>query len=212
MQKIVIFTIITLLIKASLTLAQVRVGVFGGVNSTNFTGDNPPSASFTSDYGYNVGTSADLYLGEDIALNIQPLYSSQSTTLQYDVRYQYDKFDSVTVTNDYFEIPVNVKIIANNQMAYVTAGISLAIPLSSTAKNNRNGNTQDIIERYETYVIHANFGVGIQFSIGKPMLFVELRYSQSLTNLTQLIIKEVEIKNKLKSNGLHLQTGILFNL
>jgi hypothetical protein len=212
MQKLIVFTIIILLTTASLTIAQIKVGAFGGVNSTNLNGDNPPNASFASDYGYNVGASADFYLSEDITINIQPLYSSQSTTLQYDVRYQYDKFDSITVTNTYFEIPVNVKIIANNQMAYATAGISLAIPLSSTAKNNRNGNTEDIIERYETYVIHANFGVGIQFSIGKPMLFVELRYSQSINNLTQLIIKEVEIKNKLKSNGLHLQTGILFNL
>jgi hypothetical protein len=212
MHKKLILALIFLILSISYTSAQIRVGVFGGVNSTNFNGDNPPSASFTSDYGYNVGASADFYLSEDIAINIQPLYSSQSTTLQYDVRYQYDKFDSITVTNTYFEIPVNVKIIANNRMAYVTAGLSLAIPLSSIAKNNRNGNKEDIIERYETYVIHANFGVGIQFFIGRPMLFVELRYSQSLTNLTQLIIQEVEIKNKLKSNGLHLQTGILFNL
>ena len=212
MQKILIFIINFILITSSLTFAQVRIGVFGGINSTNFNGDNPPSASFTSDYGYNIGASADFYLGEDIAINTQPLYSSQLTTLQYDVHYQYDKFDSITVTNDYIEIPVNVKIIANNKMAYVTAGISIAFPLTSTAKNNRTGNEQDIIERYETYVILANFGVGIQFSIGEPILFVELRYSQSLTNLTQLVIQEVEIKNKLKSNGFHLQTGILFNL
>jgi len=212
MRKIIILTLIIVFTTTSLILAQTRVGLFGGINSTSFNGDDPPNANFASNYGYNIGASTDFYIAEDIALNTQPMYSSQSTVLQYEVPYQYEKYDSISVINDYFEIPVNLKIIANNQMAYVTAGVSLAIPLSSTAKNNSNGNTQDIIDRYETYVILANFGVGIQFSIGKPMLFIELRYSQSLTNLTQLIIQEVEIKNKLKSTGIHLQTGILFNL
>jgi hypothetical protein len=212
MQYITKLIIVIIFASVTSTNAQVRIGVFGGINSTNFNGDDPPNANFASEYGYNIGASADFYVTDDIAINAQPMYSSQSTVLQYDVTYQYDKYDSISVINDYIEIPVNIKIIANNQVAYVTAGLSLAIPLSSSAKNNSNGNTQDIIDRYETYVILANFGVGIQFSIGKPMLFIELQYSQSLTNLTQLVIEEIEIKNKLKSNGFHLQTGILFNL
>jgi hypothetical protein len=200
------------LIATTSIFAQVRVGAFGGINSTSFNGDDPPNANFASDYGYNVGASADFYIDDDIVLNTQPMYSNQSTVLQYDVRYQYDKYDSISVINDYFEIPINVKIIASNQMAYVTAGLSVAIPLSSTGRNNRTGNEEDILDRYENYVIIANFGIGIQFSIGRPFLFIEFRYSQSLTNLTQLKIQEVEINNKLKSNGFHLNTGIMFAL
>jgi hypothetical protein len=205
-------SLMILLVFIGSTNAQVRVGVFGGVNLTDFNGDNPPNGTFNFDYGYDIGLTTDYYFLDDIALNIQPKYSSQSTVLQYDVRYQYDKYDSISVNSDYFEIPVNVKVIANNKIAYVTAGISLAIPLSAIAKNNRNGREEDIVEKYEPYILLANFGVGIQFSIGQPMLFVELRYSQSLTNLTKLEIQEVEINHKLKSNVMQLNTGILFSL
>jgi len=137
MRKIIILTLIIVFTTTSLILAQTRVGLFGGINSTSFNGDDPPNANFASNYGYNIGASTDFYIAEDIALNTQPMYSSQSTVLQYEVPYQYEKYDSISVINDYFEIPVNLKIIANNQMAYVTAGVSLAIPLSSTAKKQQ---------------------------------------------------------------------------
>ena len=97
-------------------------------------------------------------------------------------------------------------------MTYVTAGISLAIPLSATTINNRTGAQEDISDRFEPYVIMANFGIGIQFSIGQPLLFIEFQYSQSLTNLTNVKIQEITLNNKLKSNSIKLHTGILFNL
>ena len=192
--------------------AQIRVGVFGGINSTDFSGHNPPGGSFTSDYGFDLGTTADFYILDDIALNLQLNYSQQSTSLQYDVNYQYDKYDSISVKADYFDIPLNIKVISNNKMSYVTAGVSLAIPLNATVIDNRTGNEEDSLDEFEPYIIFANFGVGIQFSIGKPLLFIELLYSQSLTNLIKLNINEVDINSKLKSNSIRLYTGILFTL
>jgi len=207
-----IYQFLFIFLSVSITFAQVNIGAFGGINSTNFNGDNPPKASFASDFGYDLGATADIYFLDDVALNIQPMYSSQATIFQYDVNYQYEPYDSLTITDDYFEIPVNIKVIANNKMTYVTAGISLAIPLSATLQNNRTDMQEDISDSFESYVFIANFGVGIQFSIGQPMLFIELRYSQSLTNLTKIKIKEITLNNKLKSNSIQLQTGILFNL
>jgi len=208
----IIYQSLSILLTVGFSFAQVHIGVFGGINSTNFNGDNPPKASFSSDLGYDLGATADFYFLDDVAINIQPMYSSQSTIFQYEVNYQYDPYDSLTVTDNYFEIPVNIKVIANNKMTYVTAGISLAIPLSATAINNRTGTQEDISDSFESYVFIANFGVGIQFSIGQPLLFIEFRYSQSLTNLTKITIKEITLNNKLKSNSIQLQTGILFNL
>jgi hypothetical protein len=138
------------------------------------------------------------------------MYSQTSTIIQYDVNYQYEEYDSISVNTDYFEIPINIKVIANNEMTYVTAGLSIAIPLNSEAINNRRGNEEDIKERFEPYVLSANFGIGLQFYVGKPMMFVELRYSQSLTNLIKVKIREIDLNNKLKSNSIQLNTGILF--
>jgi len=206
----IVFIFLFLFVNSS--FAQVRIGVFGGVNSTNFSGDNPPNSSFSSDYGYDFGGTTDFHLLDDVVINIQSVYSHKSTNLQYDVRYQYEPYDSISVNSTYFEIPVNVKVISNNEISYVTAGFSLGILVNTTARNNRTGNEENIEARFESYVWNASFGVGVQFFIGKPMLFVELRYSQSLTNLTSLKISEISINNKLKSNSIQLQTGLLFTL
>jgi hypothetical protein len=193
-------------------VAQIRVGILGGINSTGFSGDNPPNGYFASDVGYNVGMTADLFLIDDIAVNMQAIYSYRSTIIQYDVNYQYEKYDSLSINTDYFELPVNIKVISNNKMSFVTAGLCLAIPLHSIILNNRLGTEQDIKDRFEPYVLNANFGIGLQFTIGKPMIFVELRYSQSLTNLTKIKINEIDINNKLKSNSIQIYIGMLFTL
>ena len=192
--------------------AQVRIGFLGGINSTGFSGDYPPDDNYSSDFGYNLGAKADIYLTDDIAVNLQPAFSYRATIIQYDVNYQYDKYDSLSIQTDYFEIPINVKIVADNQFTYVTAGLSVVFPVNSQVKNNRTGNRQDVSDQFESYVLNANFGVGIQFEIGKPMMFVEISYSQSLTNLAKLNAGETAIIDKLKSNSLQLYTGILFTL
>lgn len=156
--------------------------------------------------------TADLFLIDDIAVNMQAIYSYRSTIIQYDVNYQYEKYDSLSINTDYFELPVNIKVISNNKMSFVTAGLCLAIPLQSIILNNRLGTEQDIKDRFEPYVLNANFGIGLQFTIGKPMIFVELRYSQSLTNLTKIKINEIDINNKLKSNSIQIYIGMLFTL
>jgi hypothetical protein len=212
MRVIYQLSLIFLFLFISSTFAQVRIGVLGGVNSTGVSGDDPPNGNFAADFGYCAGATADFYIVEDIAVNLRPMYSNRSMIIQYDVRYQYDKYDSISIKTDYFEIPINFKVIAKNEMSYVTAGLSIAIPLNSKATNNRNGNEEDLKKRYESYVVSANFGVGIQFFIGRPMMFIELRYSQSLTNLTKIKIREIDINNKLKSNSIQLNTGILFTL
>jgi hypothetical protein len=82
MKRICHIGFIFLFIFINSTLAQVNIGLFGGINSTNFNGDNPPNASFASDFGYDLGATADFYFLDDVAVNIQPMYSSQSTIFQ----------------------------------------------------------------------------------------------------------------------------------
>jgi hypothetical protein len=212
MKKISFLSIVFIFLSISSTAAQVRVGALMGINSTGFSGDKPPNSSFSSSYGYDVGLSSDFYILEDVVINIQSIYSNKSTNVQYDVRYQYEPYDSISVKSTYFEIPMNIKVISDNKISYVKAGISLGVHLQTEAQNNRTGNKIDTEDRFIDYVWYANFGVGIQFSVGKPMMTIELHYTQSLTNLTSLKIKEISLNNKLKSNGLRLHAGLLFTL
>lgn len=192
--------------------AQINLGVLGGVNSTTINGDSPPDGSYTSGYGYNLGALIDVYLVEDIAINLQPMYTQNSTYVSYEVNYQYEEYDSISIKTEYIELPINIKILADNQIAYVTAGVSLAQLLEAKLKNQRSSEEISVEERFESLLLKANFGVGIQFSIGVPIIFFEFNYSQSLTNISNDTFLDLNIDSKLKSNGIRLYTGIKFKL
>jgi len=192
--------------------AQVNLGVLGGINSTTINGDSPPDGSYTSGYGYNLGAIIDVYLVKDIAINLQPMYAQNSTYISYEVNYQYEEYDSISIKTEYIELPINIKILADNKTAYVTAGVSLAQLLEAKLKNQRSSEEISVEERFESLLLKANFGVGIQFSIGVPIIFFELNYSQSLTNISNDTFLDLNIDSKLKSNGIRLYTGIKFKL
>lgn len=207
-----ILIFLLLLLISIISSAQIRVGALAGLNSTSFSGDTPQGANFASNVGYSGGITADLFFLDDVSVLLQPMYSHKTSTIQFDVNYQYDPIDSMDLFIDYVEIPLNVKVTANNKIAYVTAGLTFSIPLSATIINNTLGSETDIKEFFESFSVSANFGVGVQFKIGKPYLFFELRYSQGLTNLSKSTNEEYRIIQKLKSNSMQLYTGILFTL
>lgn len=192
--------------------AQIRIGVLASANNTSFSGDTPPDASYVSHVGYGFGATVDYYFSQDIVLNIQPMYTDKSTILQFDVNYQYEKFDSIKVNIQYFEIPINVKVIADNQITYVTAGVNISYPINATKKDLRTEEVSDLKTDLNKLSVGANFGVGIQFHIGAPLMFIEARYSQSLTNLTEGELSEDIIDAKIKSNSWFLFAGLLFTL
>ena len=193
------------------SIAQIRLGALASANNTGFSGDTPPDASYGSDIGYGFGATFDYHFLQDIVLNLQPMYTDKSTILQYDVNYQYEKFDSIKVNIQYFEFPINVKVIADNQITYVTAGLNFSYPLSGNLKNLRTDEVKDL-DDLNKLSVGANFGVGIQFHIGAPLMFIEARYSQSLTNLTDKELSEDISDEKIKSNSWFLFAGLLFTL
>lgn len=212
MRNIIILSIAVIVLFNYNQFGQVNVGIIGGINSSSFNGDSPPNGSYTTGYGYNLGGIIDVYIFEDVALDLQPMYSKNSTFISYDVNYQYEDYDSILIKTEYAEIPINVKIVADNEIAYVLAGVSFARLVDSRAKNQRS-NEEIVIENdFESFIIRANFGVGAKFSIGLPIIFFELNYSQSLTNITNDSFLDINIDSKLKSNGLRLYTGIMFKL
>lgn len=192
--------------------SQFRLGATVGGNSTSLIGDTPPDAVFASKYGYSAGINADIFLQDDISILIKSIYSKKNTALLFEVDYQYDPYDSTDISVDYLEIPISVKVTADNNITYAIAGLSLNMILSAKRYENPSNTETDITNSYETFSINANFGIGVQFNIGDPLLFVELRYSQGLSNLVNSSTNEIQNLNRLKSNSIQLLTGIMFNL
>lgn len=192
--------------------AQIKYGFLGSVNYTSFSGDTPPNGGYSSDIGYGAGAALDIYILDDIVINLQPMFSNKSTIVQFDVDYQYENFDSLILSTDYFEIPINVKVIANNKIAYVTAGLNISFLLNSTLTDQSNGSETDVKDSLEPVNLAANFGIGAQFRIGLPVMFIEARYTQSITNITKQGISKSPIDEKVKSNSWQLFAGLLFEL
>lgn len=207
-----LYLLLLIFILSISTNAQVKIGILGGVNYTGFSGDRPPNGSFSSGSGYIAGVTADYYFLDDVAINLQSILSSKSTIVQFEVDYQYDDYDSLKIKIDYFEIPLNVKVMADNKITYVTAGLTFSFPLSSSLTDETTGSESDITDSLEPFQIGANFGVGVELNLGKPILFIEARYTQSLTNLTKEDIGENTIRAKIKSNSWQLYAGLLFTL
>ena len=212
MKKSLSLHIVIILFLPTLIFSQVDLGFIGGVNNTSLSGDNPPNASFSSGYGYHLGVQSDFYILDDVAINFQPMYTTYSTFLSYDVNYQYEKYDSLKTSSDYLEFPLSIKVVSDNEISYVTAGFSVGYFLSSKTKNQTTDKKIDSDDRYSQYNLRAHFGVGAQFDLGIPILFFEIRYSQSLTNIIDGKIFELNINRKLKSNGFRLFTGLMFRL
>jgi hypothetical protein len=109
----------------------------------------------------------------------------------------------------YYEFPLNIKIIADNRIAFATAGLTLSLPSSAHFKNNRSGAESDITKSIEGVILSANFGVGAQFKLSIFLLSFELRYSQCLTNIIDTQLNSLQ---KIKSNSIQLYAGLHYAL
>jgi hypothetical protein len=201
-----------MLLISNQAFAQIRLGLFESGNNTVFSGDTPVKAGYGSDLGFGFGAAFDYHFSYDIVLNVKAGYTAKSTLLQYSVDYQYEKFDSIRINIDYLEIPIAVKVIANNYFTYVTAGISINFPVHASIKDLRKGEKNNVEENFNDLSLSADFGIGIQFHIGSPIMFIEARYSQGLTNLNDEVLGDYPIQGKIKSNSMYLMAGLLYTL
>lgn len=185
--------------------AQSYIGVFGGLNSSKLAGDVPSSAKYKGLMGANVGANLDIKLAKIIWISLQPSYSQEGTKVSYTVRGQIDPIDSVRIRLNYFSLPLLVKVSSTNGRFYALGGIETAFMLSNDVSSHGNSQETDIDISDINITVH--FGAGIRIPIGLPRLFVELRYTQGLIDLTDEPIEESYIP-RVKTIGFKVLAGI----
>jgi len=193
------------LLAAVLAHGQSYLGLFGGLNMSKLSGDVPSKAKYKNSIGLNFGVNLDLRLSETIFLSIQPSYSQEGTKLSYSLDGSVEPIDSVTVNLNYFSLPVFFKITSANERFYALAGIETALLLNSS--QTIDDVEQDIEAEVTELNVAIHFGVGLRIPIGFPRLFVELRYSQGLVNLTDDDINQITIP-RVKTSGMKIIVGI----
>ena len=77
---ILLFCIFYFLFPISESFAQISVGVSGGFNNFNVSGDSPDKASYKSRFGFGVNVIGEIKVFNDVFLSIQPGYLQKGTT------------------------------------------------------------------------------------------------------------------------------------
>lgn len=194
-----------LLISVSMSFGQSYVGIFGGLNSSKLAGDAPSKAYYKSLMGANVGAYFDLKLGKSIWLSLQPSYSQEGTKVFYNVSGLEEPVDSIKIRLNYFSLPLLLKVQSTNKRFYALGGIEAGYLLDSYKSSN------DVQEEIGTEVselnIAAHFGAGFRIPIGFTRLFIEVRYTQGVYNLTDEPIDKSTIP-RVKTSGFKILTGV----
>lgn len=202
--KLLIVCLILILF-SSISMGQPAIGLTAGLNTSKFYGDTPEDARYTSIMGANLGAFIDAKLAHGIYLSFQPSYSQEGTNVSYMVPGKEESVDSIKIRLNYFSLPVLLKVTSTNQRFYALAGIETAMLLNSSATiGDQKGEIGTEIAQWN-FAMH--FGAGIRFPVGKPSLFVEVRYTQGLMNITDEQVNNSYIP-RVKSSGLRIVTGI----
>ena len=200
--------ILSLLFYSSLSMGQVTLGAFGGLNSSKLSGDASAKGSYKSLMGGNFGALIDVKLTEGFYLSLQPSYSQEGTRVFYSVQGEKELVDSVKIRLNYFSLPLLLKITSTNERFYAISGIETGLLLNASTII---GEDKEELADVSQWNIAVHFGAGIRIPVGYPSIFVELRYSQGLLNLTDQPLN-TNIIPRVKTAGFKILAGVEFPL
>jgi len=181
------------------------VGAFVGVNSSKLSGDAPPDASYKSLMGLNAGAHFDIKLSKNTALSLQPSFSQEGTKIFYSVQGVDELVDSLSFRLNYFSLPLLFRVTSTNERFYAIAGVETAYLLSKSLKSKKA--TEELKQDFSDFNVAVHFGAGIRIPLGYPRLFIEMRYTQGLVNLTDEPL-ENNILPRVKTSGFKILAGI----
>lgn len=204
--------LVMLFVTANGRAQQPAIGIFGGINQSSLKGDAPEKTSFGGLSGFAAGAVGEFRIANEVLLSIQPMYLQRGTKIAFEIPGEDQPRDSMDARIDYFTVPVLLKVISGNGKTYVTSGLDFGF--LSSAKLIDGAQESDIKEFFKSTDIAVVFGFGAMFPIGNPRLSFELRYSQSLLNISSQSgnPEGTSLPTRFRSSGLQLLAGVLLPL
>jgi hypothetical protein len=132
--------------------------------------------------GANAGIYLDLKLGEAVKLSLQPSYSQEGTRVLFDVPGEEELVDSIKIRLNYISLPLLVKVATANNRWYALTGVETGYLVDSFLK--RGDDKEDVQIDLATINVAIHFGAGFRIPLKFGGLFLELRYTQGLINIT----------------------------
>lgn len=190
------------------------VGVLAGAELSTLSGDSPKDVSYGVKPGFLGGISVEFNVTDDIKILLQPMYSIRNTKLLFDTG-EKDPVDSMVTKFEYIRVPVSAKILAFNDVTYFLSGLDFGYLLSAKLNDKEKINPErDVMSIMNRFDIAALFGIGVNFKIASNFLYLELRYQQSLLNMSNTggTPNTAYLPTRFRLGGLQLLTGFNFSL
>jgi len=178
----------------SQTLSQVKLGVIGGLNFANFSGDDIEDLD---DAGYDIegrtlghiGIIGNATVSQNLALQGEIAFSMNGSkwegTYYDEYGYEYDTTWKHSI--NMLQVPVSAICTVNLPelpvKPYLGAGLSASIPISSGFSVELGGQDEDFDYDDENFAELSSFVLGYQLNLGMEYdkYFCELRYERSIT-------------------------------
>ncbi len=192
--------------------AQVRIGAYGGITNSGLTGDAPAGTEYRKKIGPVIGALFEIPVADNVLISVQPAWVQRGTKIAVDVQGQDERQDSLSLGLSYASIPLLMKIETAGGKVFVNSGVDVGFLLDAKLSPvDGDGEDEDVSDLVKDYDVAVNFGVGGQFPIGLPRLTIEARYSQSLTNISDVSVDvgaDELIQTRFRSSGFQLLAGI----
>ncbi len=226
MKKVRGILVLTVMLLATQSAsAQLRLGVMGGVNSSNFkvgadqpiavplpTGGDVPG-SFNSRTGLAIGGVAEYYFSPMVGLSVQPMYSEHGSKFVFEGPVVAPLSPESTTRLSYVDIPVMLKVQlgSSNVKPYVTSGFALGFLTS--AKSVGGGEETNIKDSVKSTNSSWSIGGGLNLPATGKTVFIEGRYTLGLTDINEgPQVQPLSATAGFKTRGFQFMAGVTFPL
>lgn len=183
--------------------AQVRFGIFGGIDQSRLSGDLPGDLIYDFKIGYIAGIYFDFRIAEDVFLGIRPSFTLGGANISVSDTTNADNEFLFPIVNKYLSVPAIFQIYVSRGF-YVNSGIDFNYCISSEAKifNNK----VDLTGKINRMVYQAVFGFGFAIPIGRTAINLEFSYAQGINTFTKKVDYESGTSPRIRNSRLRLTT------
>lgn len=217
MKKITILVVATMLFLFSgFLMAQVNVGVVGGLNFADINANNQMSNRSV----YAVGGILEYVFNNELTVSLEPVFIQKGST-QAETYTQPKGIIKFT----YVEIPLLLKYtFKNNAGPFMCIGPSVSYLLESDVEMKANGFTfvGDTKKVTKAWDYGITFGGGFKMPFGRFSVIAECRYNLGLKDIVKegtfevssgFMTETVETEDmRMKNQGLRVLMGVIYSL
>ncbi len=168
-------------------VAQVTLGLGGGLSRIGISGDAPLDASWAARFAAFADLHVELDVSDDVGLVVEPGLQFRSSALEHTISTgtalapSDTTVDSVYVNTAYWSLPVGIRVYSASRRWYFTTGAAAHL-LQKIEIDTLDGvyEPDNVIQNYDVSVF---LGGGYRIPIDQWSVCLEARYQQGLIDL-----------------------------